>query len=178
MSRTNPYKKKLRSAKETLLMFVEGLGEEIFLKYVKGLYNRDSGIEIKIRNGKGGNAVNIVIDASNVPGSFERRMVVLDNDKGMEEMQQARKEAARRGIELKENTPCLEALLLAILNVGKTYSDKSSQWCKNEFESKYLDKKKRIELNEYEKHFPRDLLEKQRLKLQKLNEFISIMEGH
>ena len=76
-----------------------------------------------------------------------------------------------------ENTPCLEAILLGILNDGKNYSDQQSSWCKSEFESKYLDKKKRTEQNEYGKIFPKSLLDKQKAKVPELQKFISIMEG-
>ena len=177
MSRTNPYKKKRRAASQTLLMYGEGLGEETFLKYLRGLYAQNSGVAVTIRNGKGGNAVNVIIDATNAPGGFDKRIVVLDNDKGEEEMQLARQEATNRGIILLENTPCLEAILLAILNNGKNFSNKQSSWCKSEFESKYLDKKKRIELNEYEKYFPKTLLDKQKTKVPELKKFILIMKG-
>ncbi len=177
MSRTNPYKKKRRAASQTLLMYGEGLGEEMILKYLRALYSRDSGVAIKIRRGKGGNAVNLVIDASNAPGGFDSRMVVLDNDKGDAEMQRARQEAKNRSIELIENTPCLEAILLAILNDGENYSSRQSSWCKNEFESKYLDKKKRTELAEYGKIFPKSVLDQQKTKVPELQKFISIMEG-
>lgn len=176
MSRTNPYKKKRRAASKTLLMYGEGLGEEMFLKYLRALYARDSGVAITIRNGKGGNAVNIIIDASNAPGGFNKRIVVLDNDKGDEEMRRARQEAMNRGIELIENTPCLEAVLLAVLNEGKNYSDKQSAWCKQQFQLGYLDKKKRAELNEYGKIFPKTLLDKQRAGVRELRMLISTME--
>lgn len=168
MSRTNPYKKKRRAASQTLLIYGEGLGEKTFLKYLHGLYAWDSGVVVTIRNGKGGNALNIIIDASNAPGGFDKRVVVLDNDKGDEEMQRARQEATKRNIELVENTPCLEAILLAILNDGENYSGRQSSWCKSKFESKYLDKKKRTELNEYGKYFPKSLLDKQKTKITEL----------
>lgn len=177
MSRTNPYKKKRRTASQTLLMYGEGLGEEMFLKYLRGLYTRNSGVVVTIRNGKGGNALNIIVDASNVPGGFDKRIIVLDNDKGDKEMQKARQEATSRGIELIENTPCLEAVLLAILNDGENYSGRQSNWCKSEFESKYLDKKKRTELNEYGKIFSKSLFDKQKIKVPELQKFILIMEG-
>jgi len=158
-------------------MYGEGLSEEIFLKYLRGLYARDSGVAVTIRNGKGGNAVNIIIDASNAPGDFNKRVVILDNDKGNNEMQQARQEAKNRCVELIENSPCLEAVLLAVLKDAKNYSDKQSSWCKEEFESKYLDKKKRVELNEYGKVFSKTLLDKQQSKVPGLKRLISIMEG-
>lgn len=177
MSRTNPFKKKRRSANKTLLVYGEGLAEEMFLKYLRGLYAHNSNSAVKILNGKGGNAVNIVIDADNTPGAFDRKIVVLDNDKTSGEMTQARDEAKKRNIELLENSPCLEAMLLSVLNNGASYANKDSSWCKGEFESKHLDKKKRTEPNEYIKIFPKTLLDAQRSKVSELNNLISLMEG-
>jgi len=176
MSRTNPYKKKRRSASRTLLMYGEGLGEEMFLKHLRGLYSRDSGVAVTIRNGKGGTATNIITNAVNEPGSFDRRVVILDNDKNEQEMNQARTEARQRGVELLENTPCLEAILLSVLQPGKNFSGKTSAWCKSEFESNYLNKKKRTEIGEYGKVFPKTTLDAQRASVAGLNIIISLME--
>lgn len=177
MSRTNPYKKKRRSASRTLLMYGEGLCEEMFLKYLRGLYSRDSGIAVTIRNGKGGAAINIITNAVNEPGAFDRRIVILDNDIDKQEMNRARNEAKQKGVELLENSPCLEATLLSILRTGQSFSEKTSVWCKNEFESNYLDKKKRTELGEYEKIFPKATLDLQRKNVVELNTLISLMEN-
>ena len=95
MSRTNPYKKKRHSANRTLLMYGEGLGEEMFLKYLRGLYSYGSGVAVTIRNGRGGNAV-AYINAVNEPGAFDRRIVILDNDKSEQEMNCARTEALQK----------------------------------------------------------------------------------
>lgn len=176
MSRTNPYKQKRRQVSKTLLVFGEGFGEEMFLKHLKSLYHsRDNGIGIKIYKGKGGDPYNIIIDAYKVPGAFDRKIVVLDNDKTETEIIKARQEAKKRSIELIENTPCLEFVLVSILD--KKPHSRDSKWCKGEFESKYLDKKKRSELDEYLKLFPKDLLDKQRVKISELDSLISIMEG-
>jgi hypothetical protein len=175
MSRTNPYKKKRRQASKTLLVFGEGFGEEMFLKHLKSLYSYRSNVAITVKKGKGGDAQSIIIDADRTPGAFSRKIVVLDNDKARTEMIKARQEAKNRGIELVENTPCLEFLLLSILD--KKPSGKSSNWCKNEFESKYINKKKRGELNEYIKLFPKRLLDTKRSKISGLNKLILIMEG-
>ncbi|MFA6486049.1 MAG: RloB domain-containing protein [Candidatus Magasanikbacteria bacterium] len=174
MSRTNPYKLKRRQANKTLLIFGEGLGEEMFLKYLKGLYSQDCNVAITIRKGKGGDAKNIVVDASKILGAFDRKVVILDNDKTLGEMQNARQEAKKRKIELIENTPCLEFLLLSILGqCPKTNSDD----CKREFESKYISKQKRCELGEYQKLFSKDVLENKRGGIATLNKIITIMEG-
>ncbi|MDE2188431.1 MAG: hypothetical protein KGJ35_01740 [Patescibacteria group bacterium] len=177
MSRTNPLKKKRRAASRTLLMYGEGFEDETFLKYLKRLYSRDSGVGVTIRNGKGGHPADVVINAANQPGEFSQRIVILDNDASEADMNLARQEAKKRNITLLENTPCLEALLLAILNDGKSYADKQSAWCKKEFESNHLDSKKRTEIREYEKIFPQTLLNTVRPKIPGLNEIILLMEG-
>jgi hypothetical protein len=175
MSRTNPYKKKRRQASKTLLVFGEGFGEEMFLKHLKSLYSYKSNVAITVKKGKGGDAQNIVIDADRTLGAFDRKIVILDNDKTKTEMVKARQEAKNRGIELVENTPCLEFLLITILD--KKPSGRNSNWCKGEFESKYLNKKRRGEPSEYIKLFSKKLLDAKRSKISELNKLVLIMEG-
>ena len=176
MSRSNPTIKKRRQAKKTLLFFGEGFCEEIFLKYLKFLYHpQDCGVSIKIKSGKGGDPRNIVLDASKIPGDYDWRVVVLDDDKTKEEMVSARTAAKAKGIKLIENKPCLEALFLKILD--KNPVGKKSSWCKAEFELKYLDKKKRGDLEDYPKIFPKKLLEIKKLKIEELNQLIKLMEN-
>lgn len=148
----------------------------MFLKYLRGLYSRDSGVAVTIRNGKGGTATNIIANAVNEPGAFDRRIVVLDNDKSKQEMNQARAEALRQGVELFENSPCLEATFLSILRPGQNFSGRTSEWCKSEFESKYMHKKKRSEIAEYKKVFPKMTLDDQYSNLPELNAIISLMK--
>lgn len=176
MSRTNPYKKKRRQAKNTLLIFGEGLGEEMFLRHLRKIYSYNSNTAVTIKRGRGGTADGIVIDASKVHGDFYRKIVVLDNDKPRIEMVRARQEAKNRGIELIENTPCLEFILLTILEDDKKSGGKNSKWCKDQFESKYLDKKKRGEPEEYVKLFPKKILDKRRTKVSELEKLISVVE--
>ncbi len=178
MSRTNPFKKKRRAANRTLLVFGEGLCEELFLKHLKRLYSYNSNVAVTVRKGKGGTAIDVVIDSDKIPGDFENKVVVLDNDKSSGEMQQARKEAKNRGITLIENTPCIEALLLSILEPGKDFASKGSSWCKKEFETKYIEKKKRSDIEEYEKLFTESILNTQRRNVTELNQLILLMEGN
>lgn len=175
MSRTNPQKKKRRQAKRTLLVLGEGLGEKVFLDHLKALYSYDNNIDIKIIRGKGGSADRIVADTDKIPGDYDRKVVVLDNDKAEAEMKKARQDAKKKGIELIENTPCLEHMFLLILD--KKANGKNSTWCKNEFESNYIREEKRGDKNECQKLFPKELLEEQRLKIPELDRLISLMEG-
>jgi hypothetical protein len=174
MSRTNPFKIKRRRANRTLLIFGEGLGEEVFLKYLKSIYACDCNVAITIRKGKGGDAKSIVVDASKIPGAFDRKIVVLDNDKSTEEMKKARQEAKSKGIEMIENTPCLEFLLLNILGAN---TQSNSAFCKSEFESKYIAKQRRGDVNRYKELFPKEKLEKKRSVISVLDSLATIMEG-
>lgn len=174
MSRTNPYKLKRRRANRTLLIFGEGFSEEMFLKYLKSIYSFNQNVAINIKKGKGGTAYNIVLDAEKIPGDFDRKIVVIDNDKSKTEMEKARNLAKEKNIELIENTPCLESLFITILD--KKYNQ-NSNWFKHKFESEYLNKKKRDEMDVYNKLFPKKILDRKRVEIPELKKLISIMEG-
>lgn len=175
MSRTNPYKKKRRQASKTLFILGEGFSDGMFLKHLRKLYSFNSGVAITVKKGKGGDAESIITEAIRTPGAFDRKVVVLDNDKSNTEMNGAREIAKNKGIELIENSPCLEGLLLLIFS--EKIDGKNSEWCKNKFESTYIDKNKRGEPSEYDKFFTKKLLDSKRSKILELNKLILIMEG-
>ena len=177
MSRVPVFKRKRRSARKTFLIFTEGLDESCFLKYLKSLYSIHRNVEINIKKGKGGSADRLIIQAHKIPGSFNARAVVMDNDRGKWEMKKAREIATSKNIILIENTPCLEAVLLMILQKGKDFSVKKSKWCKSEFESRYINHNDREDISEYSKHFPKKILDKSRSNISSLDTVISLLEG-
>ena len=89
-------------------------------------------------------------------------------------MEKARNLAKEKNIELIENTPCLESLFITILD--KKYNQ-NSNWFKHKFESEYLNKKKRDEMDVYSKLFPKKLLDRKQVEIPELKKLISIMEG-
>ena len=177
MSRSNPYKKPRRVAKQTVLFYGEGMGEEIFLKHLRGIYAQNSGLALTIRRGKGGTADGVVLSAIKYSGAFDRKVVVLDNDKSKGEMEKARQLAAQHSVILLENKPCLEALLLGILEPKLNFEGKTSTWCKQEFQKKYIEKKQRSQSHRYEDLFTKTTLDKARKRLKSLHEVILVMEG-
>jgi len=178
MSRTNPNKKKRRSANKTALIYTEGEDEDNFLKYLRSIYSFDRNISVKIIRGRGGSADRLVIQAYKIQGSYDRKIVVLDNDKEHREMQKARLEAKNKNIELFEHTPCLEALLLSILNEGKNFSKKTSKWCKNTYKSYNTNNKDKKHTAFYVKHFPKKVLNRLRSKLKELDRLVCLMGGN
>ncbi len=169
--------KQIRRAKCTILFYVEGSSEEVFLKHLRRTYARNSGVAVTIRNGQGGSADGIVQRAICYPGGFDRRVAVLDNDKPKNEMAKARALAKTAGVEIIENCPCLEALLLRILNGGKILEDANSKYYKKEFEKKHICESKRCNIDEYAKIFPKNVLDGSRKKVKELGRIVGLMEN-
>lgn len=176
MFQHDPHNRKRRFAVKTILLFGEGLDDKMFLKHLQKLYcSRNAGVSITVKKGKGGDPTSIVIDVSKESGDFSRRAVFIDNDKSQAEMEKGREEAKKRNIELIENTPCLEGFLLLTLGDKKTFSNSHSY--KSEFEKNYISEDRRDDSKEYEKVFPKELLERRRLEISALDALIKIFEG-
>jgi len=175
MSRTNPYKQKRRQAKQSFLVYVEGLHEENFLKHLRALYTRESGKNIKIVRGSGGSTDTLITRAIREIGDYDKRVIIFDNDKPRVEMDLARKNAKSKNITVIENTPCLEALLLTILNPGTEYSRKSSSWCKKTFQQDYIDYRSRLNNQTYLEIFPKKLLDFRRVTVPVLDKILSLI---
>jgi len=152
------------------------MAEEVFLKYLRKVYARNKGVAVTIRREKGGTADGVVTSAIKFLGDFDQKVVVLDNDKPKQEIENARKKAQESGIILIENKPCLEATLLSALNDSQDFSNQKSAWCKKEFENKFISKKKRSDLVEYEKIFSKKLLDNQSRSIVQLEKIILLMK--
>jgi hypothetical protein len=177
MSRSNPYKKKRRAAKKTILIYGEGQSDECFLKLLRKLFAQNSGAALTVKKGNGGIPKAIVEAALKYAGDFDRRIVVIDNDKSKKEMTSARNLAKEYNVDLIENTPCLEGLLLSILEIKTNYKSKTSAWCKREFEKKYVSKKQRADIHHYEQLFSKEKLENKKNTIPELKKLITLMEG-
>jgi len=173
MSRSNPYKKKIREAKRTLLLYCEGADEKAFLNYLKTLFSKNSGVHTEIKENYGGSANDVL---TNVMKQNRADVVacVYDSDSGVDS--ELRGRVQKMGILCVENTPCLESFLLEILE-GKDYSRHKNCDCKKMFEKKYLDEKRRKDKRNYEKVFPKKLLTKQVGKVENLRILIDLISG-
>ncbi len=175
MSRTNPSKKKRRYIKETILLYCEGQHEEVFVKYLKNLYARNSGVSVKTKNNHGGGANEVLRGALkySANGGYDRKFCIVDTDTGIDASLEKKVHSA--GIILIKNTPCFESLLLRILG-RDDFAGKSNDKCKKEFQSKYVGKGKRANWRNYEKFFPKKLLEQKQKEILNLKIIISAMK--
>lgn len=173
MSRSNPYKKKIKAAKRTLLLYCEGADEKAFLSYLKMLFSKDSGVHTDFKENYGGSANDVLMNVSRqIPADI--MACVYDTDRGVD--QELKAKVQKQGIICLENTPCLESFLLNILE-DKDYSRHKTDDCKKIFEKKYLDGKKRRDKRNYGKIFPKAMLVKQSKKIKNLKVLIDLMRG-
>lgn len=160
MAKKQHKRKSNRVSKKTILLYCEGKSDEYFCKHLKALFNTNIIKSITIRGGRGGSPNDIVNCASRILGAFDTRVVILDSDKTAAEMEKARIYAKKKKIDLIENTPCLEMLLLQILDYDFKGKRKDSHSLKKLFESEYIPASKRTDMLKYSEIFPKESLER------------------
>ena len=106
-----------RVAHHTVLLVGEGKTEWAFLSHIKFLYiSRGCGVSVKIRNAHGRGPDQVVDYAikQRRNAAYDRGVVLLDTD--LEMSTAAQKRAKSKKIQIVGSTPCIEGLLLKILN--------------------------------------------------------------
>ena len=176
MSRTNPNKLPRRFAAATQLVFGEGSEDKTFLKCLRSLYSQNTNLCSKVDAGNGGTPSDVA-RAGIRRGDACPVIIIVDGDKPQKEyddLSQLIKQ--HKNVKTMVVSPCMEALLLAILNGGR-WPKLSSSKCKSEFEKKYINSRRRREQEAYAKVFTKQLLDEQRKNIKVLDELISLFEG-
>ncbi len=158
MTRIHRKRKFQRVSKKTILLYCEGKNDEYFCKHLKALFNTNVKKSITIRGGRGGSPFDIVNSASRILGAFDIRVVILDSDKTPPEIEKARVYAKKKKITLIENVPCLEMLLLQILDYNLKGKQKDSQALKKLFENQYIPANRRTDLSKYSEIFTKEII--------------------
>lgn len=155
--------KPARHTKKAVLMVGEGPTEKAFLQYLKELYvTRDDDVAVKIECGAGGLPNCVIQKAKRLCGSmaYDECFVLTDADRLQENDCKIKH---TKKIKVLKATPCIEGLFLAILqHPDFSQVSASSDFCKREFERKYLPGDKKYDKRSYYGIFPCDLLEKRR----------------
>jgi len=161
--------------KITVFAFGEAETEGTFLKHIRAIYGRNTGVKVKIDNANGGGSGEIVDSAirnsSNIP--FNRRFILLDTD--VPWTQEAKNKARSNTIELIPATPCIEGFLLSILEPRGNFTNRLSRDCKRLFERKYLHENDKLDYRNYKSILPKNKLEVTRSTNQILDRIISLM---
>lgn len=165
-----PTSKKVRS---TALIYCEGAHDLIFVRHLMKLYYEAGKLQVKYpaKQGKGGSSDGLVGEILRIPGDFDRRLLKVDRDRDESEIIRAETLAVANQVVLIWTRPCLEALLLQILN-GTDYSSKTSAQCKSIFRNIIPDNK-RLSSYSYEKIFTLDIVEASRKTIPELDMLIT-----
>lgn len=143
-----------RKIRKSRLMFGEGLEDKALLKHLLCIFGIDEreDIHILVGCGTGGSAKDVIDDAARVIGNFNKRLVILDRDnKTDEEVKILTDYADKKRVNCHFVTPCLEAVILDIIDSSIKWKKKSVQECKHEVESKHIARKKRTNEHAYKK---------------------------
>lgn len=166
-----------RRSKTTRLAYCEGPHDRTFLELLNKYYTDTNTLSVKIKSDTGGSQVAIVQHCINYDGGYDERFVVMDNDRDCDEMSKADDLARDHNIHILRNTPCIDKVLISILKPRKQTRDWSSRQCKRYLEENLIPHSKRAQIREYERKFPKDLLDSARKQYSDLDNMIKIFES-
>ncbi|MFI3270585.1 MAG: hypothetical protein R3Y11_00545 [Pseudomonadota bacterium] len=170
----------------------EGKADKKFLGYLKMLYrNQQTTISVTIGRayveGNGGSSYDVVLKAARVAcKDYDKLYVLLDSDiltnscDEIIDLVKKSRGAKSLGLHsLKAGTysciiaiPCLEGLLLSLL--GETPPHDTAQ-CKRRFQELIGKEAHKLNDRDWEKHFPKDLIEQKREAIPAINQLIIAM---
>jgi hypothetical protein len=169
-----------RRTKTTILIVGEGPTEKAFLQYLKDMYiTREMDIAVKVECGSGGSPRSVVEKAVRLKGSraYDKCFVLVDADLSFEpDGELERRMHKKPHIEMLNATPCIEGLLLAILDSDFSQQATTSDESKRIFETKYLPEYKKTDKCSYERRFSRRVIEDRRIFLPELDAILRAME--
>ena len=162
-----------RAVLRTVLIVGEGACEVAFLNHLKTLFvKRGCGVTVKISNANGKGSAHVVDFAirQSQNTAYDVVAALLDTDDVWTDA--LKKHAENNKIKLVPSSPCLEGLLLEILDEFKM---DSSQHLKEKMHPKLSGKK--TEATSYATLFTVELLEERKTKVASLNTLIQLMQG-
>lgn len=173
-------RQRFRHTKKTVLIVGEGPTEKAFLQYLKDMYvTREMDIAVKVECGSGGSPKSVVEKAVRLKGSraYDKCFVLVDADLPFETDGELEKRMRKKPrIEILNATPCIEGLLLAILDSNFSQQATTSDESKRIFETKHLPEDKKTDKRSYERIFSKQVIEERRREVPELDAVLKAME--
>jgi len=139
------------------LLYGEGPSEVAFLTHLKCAFHaRASGFRVRVDGDEGGDPANVLARALKLPASdsYDARVILIDTDRPWCPTEVIAR-AAAADIRLLHSAPCLEGLLLRILNLPVPASTRE---CKRSIYSNHLPEAKLLDPRTYQPLLPPDRL--------------------
>lgn len=162
-----------RRTKKTRLVYCEGAGDKAFLDCLKPLYTTDI-YNVDIKRGTGGDQVHLVEEAIRKGRAYDEKFMKIDGDRDLDEMANAEQLANAHELIILKTTPCIERLLINILEPSKRIGSWNSSQLKTYFEAKYINRNKRTDVRIYQKCFPKATLDEAKERLPELKELTDL----
>lgn len=161
---------KRKIVKKTVIIVGEGLTEKAFLEYLRQFYiKRNSGISVKIQAATGGSPESILKYINGIIEQFDydSKAILMDTDKEWSLL--LRKKAQQKKIKLIGSQPCIEGLILEILEHNVPYESKSCKdACCKLFRGKLTNKET------YQEQLSFERIEQKRQGISTLNEILTL----
>jgi hypothetical protein len=141
-----------KTQRESVLIFGEGAKDRAWLIYLVSQFS-DLRIKfIRVKCGYGGSPKDVIYGALQQFGDFNKRVVIIDGDKPKAEYIGTSELAAKHNLVLIIVKPCMEALLLQILQPRKKWRSKPTKTCIQTLE-KIIPRTKQVNSRAYGRHF-------------------------
>jgi hypothetical protein len=163
-----------RKIRKTLLLVGEGDTEEAFLKYLRSRYcTNGQGVNATVCNAHGKGPQHVVVSAirQSRNADYDRVVVLMDTDIPWDA--ETLKQAESNDIVLVGSQPCVEGLLLDILEQP---IPEASRACKDAIQKK-IPGVDLTEAKNYQTHFSYQVLESARRKIAELDNLLKYIEG-
>lgn len=163
----------VRAQRRTVLLVGEGLAEQVFLGHLRALYVARGSKSVTVKNAKGKGGAHVLDCAVRQArqADYDEVAAVLDTDTQWGERE--RTHARQKKVRVFEATPCLEALLLQIVQAGVPVGDAAA--LKRQFEQRLG--AAAHEPRVYERHFSRGVLDAAAQRLPLLAALIDFLRG-
>ena len=156
--------------KKSHLFFGEGAEDRAFLCHLKDVFVNKSTHYIKLEKGFGGSPVDVVKEAlKHSDIGYDLIIVVIDGDRPQQEYNEIKKLIKGKNLKVIIMRPCMESVLLSILEPGKKWHSKKTDHCKSRFEREYVSAKHRTNPKSYVKHFPKKVISEARSRIPELD---------
>jgi len=139
---------------------------------------REMDVVVKVECGAGGAPKSVVERAVRLKGvsAYDKCFVLVDADLPFEcDAELERRMRKKPHLEILTATPCIEGLLLAILDVNFSPSAVTAGECKRIFERRYLPKDRKTYKHSYARIFSRQMIDARRGSVPELDAILRAM---
>ena len=162
-----------RTVQTTVLIVGEGDTEKAFLDYLKSLYiTRGCGVSITVRNAHGKGPMHVVDTAIRQSKTGDYRIIAVLMDTDLPWTDDVLKLARKHKVYLVGATPCIDGLLLQILDEQVL---ESSARCKEALHARL--NRKPFMKEAYMQDFPKQLLDEKSAGIPVLKKLLELMAG-